>query len=541
MGVSLTKFFKLKKQDKKEKIFDHLLIANENLDVIDSAINDRAKTSDLSAVATSGSYNDLNGKPTILNGREIEIITDNNYIKWRYIGDKGWNNLIPLSQLTGFDGKSAYEIAVENGFQGSMQQWIQSLIGKSAYEVAVELGFVGTKAEWESSLHGDYFHIKYSNLYPERDSDMYDDPSGHSPKYMGVATTKSQVPPTIFSSYKWSKISGENGAQGIPGAAGTNQYLHIKYSDDGLTFTLNNGETLGKWIGTRVDEIQQDSSKFNDYSWKKFVGEDGESSYTFVRYSEHPDGADMVSTYLKGVTIFKGILVINASNSPDINNPSKYTWALFEATDGEDAVVVSLTNENTSLTADSNGYVADYSAAITTIEVYDGAKKVALAETNISVQTHFITGLLSGFNYQVNALTSNVGYVDFAIKYKNIIYNRRFTIVKNKPGTDGKNGLDGVSPLSLEIFSSNGNIFKNGDIATTLRAKVYRGEANVTDDFNDNAFIWTRFSGNIETDTVWNQTHFSGNKAVIITKEDIQKKATFFCDLIDTSTRNSLL
>lgn len=52
---------------------------------------------------------------------------------------------------------------------------------------------------------------------------------------------------------------------------GKSQYLHIKYSDDGETFTDNDGEDLGAWIGTLVDSNEEDSMNFNDYTWKKFT------------------------------------------------------------------------------------------------------------------------------------------------------------------------------------------------------------------------------------------------------------------------------
>ena len=52
---------------------------------------------------------------------------------------------------------------------------------------------------------------------------------------------------------------------------GKSQYLHIKYSDDGETFTANDGEDLGTWIGTLVDFNEEDSTTFSDYTWKKFT------------------------------------------------------------------------------------------------------------------------------------------------------------------------------------------------------------------------------------------------------------------------------
>lgn len=66
----------------------------------------------------------------------------------------------------GEDGKSAYELAVEAGFKGTLAEWLESLKGQngsdgkdgkdgaSAYQIAVENGFSGTEAEWLSSLHG---------------------------------------------------------------------------------------------------------------------------------------------------------------------------------------------------------------------------------------------------------------------------------------------------------------------------------------------------------------------------------------------------
>ena len=87
----------------------------------------------------------------------------------------------------GKDGKSAYEIAVENGFVGTEIEWLESLKGadgkngvdgapgqdgidgkngadgqdgvngsdgKSAYIIAVEHGFTGTETEWLASLKG---------------------------------------------------------------------------------------------------------------------------------------------------------------------------------------------------------------------------------------------------------------------------------------------------------------------------------------------------------------------------------------------------
>ena len=93
----------------------------------------------------------------------------------------------------------------------------------------------------------------------------------------------------------------------------------------------------------------------------------------------------------------------------------------------------------------------------------------------------------------------------------------------------------------LVISSSNGNIFKNNNISTTLYATVYSWDENITDTLDPNQFIWTRVSDDAEADKLWNDAHFGGSKSIEIDSDDVKVRATFFCDLIDTTTRNSLL
>lgn len=62
-----------------------------------------------------------------------------------------------LASLVGPQGLSAYQLAVQEGYEGTLSEWLASLkgpAGDSAYQVAVEEGFVGTKAQWLASLVG---------------------------------------------------------------------------------------------------------------------------------------------------------------------------------------------------------------------------------------------------------------------------------------------------------------------------------------------------------------------------------------------------
>ena len=126
-------------------------------------------------------------------------------------------------------------------------------------------------------IDGVYFYYKYSQYADGHE--MTDAPDANT-KYMGVCSTNTPTAPTDYKKYTWHLCrgadgeNGKDGANGSPGAAGADgktQYLHIKYSDDGATFTANNGETLGAWIGTLVDFTEADSTTFSDYTWKKFT------------------------------------------------------------------------------------------------------------------------------------------------------------------------------------------------------------------------------------------------------------------------------
>ena len=76
-------------------------------------------------------------------GRLIELGTGGGYIRWRYVGDPTWTNLVSLASLqgptgatgpAGAPGLSAYQVAVANGFAGTQAQWLESLVGEDGAE-----------------------------------------------------------------------------------------------------------------------------------------------------------------------------------------------------------------------------------------------------------------------------------------------------------------------------------------------------------------------------------------------------------------------
>lgn len=86
--------------------------------------------------------------------------------------------------------------------------------------------------------------------------------------------------------------------------------------------------------------------------------------------------------------------------------------------------------------------------------------------------------------------------------------------------------IDESISYDVLIESSNGNVFKNGDIETTLTAIVRKGNEDITDQFTDTQFSWTRVSKDPEGDVVWNEAH-KHTKTVAITNKDVYAKAVF--------------
>lgn len=125
----------------------------------------------------------------------------------------------------GMAGKSAYELAVEKGYRGTLDEWLASLNGsngddgKSAYELAVENGYQGTEEEWLASLKGSAGDQGDDGVTPKLE--VRDD------GYWYISYDNGQT---------WNKLGP---ATGDPGEDGNSMFSDIDVSDpDYLVLTL---------------------------------------------------------------------------------------------------------------------------------------------------------------------------------------------------------------------------------------------------------------------------------------------------------------
>lgn len=120
-----------------------------------------------------------------------------------------------------------------------------------------------------------------------------------------------------------------------------------------------------------------------------------------------------------------------------------------------------------------------------------------------------------------SALWNNTDMI--SLRYTvNDIYTNQLTIFKVR---------DGYGAYSVEITSSNGNIFQNNRIDTELSTHVYIAGSDITDTIPAEEFSWKRISDDPTSDTQWNNKNLKG-KTIRITNKDVKKKATFICTVV---------
>ena len=184
----------------------------------------------------------------------------------------------------GKDGSSAYQIAVANGFQGTEQDWLNSLHGgakgdkgdkgdrgqdgKSAYQVAIEHGFTGSQEEWLASLKGEK-------------GDKGDPGTKGDPGKSAYQTAKDNG--FTGSQEEWlASLKGEKGDKGDKGDPGTKgdpgKSAYQTAKDNGFTGTQE--EWLASLKGEKGDKGDSgEKGDKGDPGEKGAKGDPGESAY----------------------------------------------------------------------------------------------------------------------------------------------------------------------------------------------------------------------------------------------------------------------
>jgi hypothetical protein len=326
-----------------------------------------------------------------------------------------------------------------------------------------------------------YFHVAYADSADG--SVNFNQTSG---LYIGTYVNGTQADSNNPNAYTWRLFKGadgqdgEDGIPGVNGADGQTSYLHIKYSDNGTTFTANNGETVGAWLGTKVDFVQADSSVFSDYAWKKIEGAKGIDGLNGIDGADGRDGVDGAD----GTSTFFHVAYADSANGgvnfnqvagtyigtyvdqtqADSNNPAAYTWRLFKGADGENGL------------PGLNG--ADGRTSYLHIKYSDNG--VSFTANNGETAGAYIGS-----------------YVDFTEADSGVFGSYKWKKIQGENGLNGVDGVDGADGTSSFFHvayadSANGGVNFNQVAGTYIGTYV---DNVLADSTNPLRYTWRLFKG----------------------------------------------
>ena len=117
-----------------------------------------------------------------------------------------------------------------------------------------------------------YTWLKYADTPT---TGMSDSPEGKT--YMGLAYNKTtQVESKNYNDYTWSLIKGEDGIPGTPGEDGKTTYTWVKYATSNTGANMSDSPEGKSYIGLAYNKTTAtESNKASDYTWSLIKGEDG--------------------------------------------------------------------------------------------------------------------------------------------------------------------------------------------------------------------------------------------------------------------------
>lgn len=215
---------------------------------------------------------DLRPTGEAINGKEIELRVDSEYLQWRYVGEEEWKNLIAISDLKGDKGEQG--IPGVNGNDGRDGE-----NGKS-----LEFNWNDTSLGIRKEGDSDYQYVNLEGKQGIQGIAGADGRDGITPniKIGNVVSVESSEPPSItIRGDKENPILDFNipkGVQGTNGQDGTN-------GENGKSLQYN-------WNGTQLGVKREDE---NSYSYVDLRGKDGKDGKNGIDGTNGQDGADGVT------------------------------------------------------------------------------------------------------------------------------------------------------------------------------------------------------------------------------------------------------
>ena len=296
----------------------------------------------------------------------------------------------------------------------------------------------------------------------------------------------------------------------------------LEHGDTATPYTTNPSEDFANaypaYAGTYTDYEATDSEDPSKYTWQRILGKAGNDgiagkdgvgiSDTNITYAQNTSGTNppstgwtaQVPTLVKGQYLWTKTVWSYTDNTTEVGYTVSYNAK--DGNDGNDGIAgkdgVGISDTLVEYATSDSGTVKPTTGWSTTIP--------AVPEGNY---------LWTRTTWTYTDDTSETGY----------------SVAKQ--GEKGDKGEEGESPYNVILMSSNGLLFKNGVVSTVIRAVVFKGDKDVTDLLDANQFKWKKINDDGTPDEAWNALHAGGVKSIIIGTDDVNKRATFSCDIVE--------
>lgn len=263
-----------------------------------------------------------------------------------------------------------------------------------------------------------YTWIKYANS--PTDTELSDDPTGKD--YLGIATNKmSATESTNYADYSWSRLTGTPGVPGTPGADGQTLYTWVKYSPNanGVPMT-DSPDASTMYIGVSPNQPSDtEGTNAAEYTWSKFKGDQG----------------------VPGVNNFKSTVFVRQDTAPGIPTGGTYASPIPTSGGWSDGIP----SGNSTLWAATRIFAADnasppHQAAWTTPVAMTSTTELEIRYSTVLVSPGDPSG--SPGNWTSSASASTI-WMAQRTRTNNTWSAWNVTKVKGEAGVPGTDGDDG--------------------------------------------------------------------------------------------------
>lgn len=131
----------------------------------------------------------------------------------------------------------------------------------------------------------------------------------------------------------------------------------------------------------------------------------------------------------------------------------------------------------------------------------------------------------------VNALTQRLSKAELKITEDAIVSTVTSSPAYREAQEQIYSDMDTLLGYRVEIVA--GTVFLTENVrSTTLTARVWHGNEDVTDSIPASRFQWRRNSEDSMADSIWNDAH-QGLKSVLVSTADVLQQASFYCEMLD--------